>query len=182
MQTNLPDFLYHPDPVKTGVIEASDKVCICCQQARGYIYTGSVSGELDMDDPLCPWCIADGSANEKFDASFTDELGVGGYGQWEPVSKEIIEIIANKTPSFISWQSEQWWTHCGDAAVFIDVVGYEELKLYGEEAITAIAEESVHEGKELDEYIKSLSKDYGPTAYLFKCRHCGKYGGYSDCH
>jgi uncharacterized protein CbrC (UPF0167 family) len=32
-----------------------------------------------------------------------------------------------------------------------------------------------------DEYFALLSRDGSPTAYVFKCRHCGRLGGYSDC-
>ena len=38
------------------------------------------------------------------------------------------------------------------------------------------------EGAEWDEYVAALTKDGlgGPTAYVFKCLHCGQLGGYSD--
>jgi uncharacterized protein len=182
MNDSLPKFIYHDDPVRSGVIVPSDTHCLCCEQARGYIYSGPVYGDEDLDDGLCPWCIADGSARAKFGASFTDEQGVGGYGAWESVSEEVVKIVAYRTPGFIGWQQEQWWTHCADAAIFIEVVGYEELQNFGEQAIAAIAEESGFSGEELEEYMKDLHKSYGPTAYVFQCRHCGQYGGYSDCH
>ena len=35
--------------------------------------------------------------------------------------------------------------------------------------------------RRIRKYLKALSKDGSPAAYLFKCRYCGKYGGYSDC-
>ena len=38
----LPNFRYHPDPVATGNVVPSDTVCLCCGQARGYIYKASV--------------------------------------------------------------------------------------------------------------------------------------------
>lgn len=180
MAANLPDFTYHPDPILSEVIETSDKVCVCCDQARGYIYTGPVHANEEMNDQLCPWCIADGSAHKKFAARFTDEAGIGDYGAWDPVSQEVIAIVAYRTPGFIGWQQERWWTHCADAAIFMGVVGYEELQNYGEQAVAAIAEEIGFFGEELEDYVKALSKNGSPTAYLFKCRHCGKYGGYSD--
>jgi hypothetical protein len=33
-----------------------------------------VYAEAELDDQLCPWCIADGRAAAKFDAQFTDVL------------------------------------------------------------------------------------------------------------
>ncbi len=185
MPPNLPEFVYHPDPIGSGVIEVSDKICVCCQQARGYIYTGPVYSTTDLHELLCPWCIADGSAHEKFGASFTDDVGIGGYREWEPVSQEIVEIVAYRTPGFCGWQQERWWTHCADAAIFVGVIGYAELQHFGEPAMTeiatAISKETALTGDALEKYLKALSKDGSPTAYLFKCRHCSKYGAYSDC-
>jgi uncharacterized protein CbrC (UPF0167 family) len=51
---------------------------------------------------------------------------------------------------------------------------------YGSEAVKAIKEEIGFEGNEWDDYFASLDKDGEPTAYIFRCRHCGALGGYSD--
>ena len=45
--------------------------CPSCGLARGHAYTGSVYA-IEEIDGLCPWCIVDGSVDEKFGASFTD--------------------------------------------------------------------------------------------------------------
>jgi len=37
---DLPTFRYHPDPLASGSIAASDAACACCNQHRGFIYTG----------------------------------------------------------------------------------------------------------------------------------------------
>jgi uncharacterized protein CbrC (UPF0167 family) len=100
----LPTFKYHPDPIGTESIATSDAVCVCCESARGYIYVGPVWSEHELDQSLCPWCIADGSAHAKFAASFTDEGGIGGYADWEPVPKQTIEDVAYRTPGFTGWQ------------------------------------------------------------------------------
>src|SRR5262249_31272305 len=68
---SLPTFRYHPDPVASGSVSASDETCPCCDQARGFLYTGPIYSEEDVE-AVCPWCIADGSANEEFDATFVD--------------------------------------------------------------------------------------------------------------
>jgi uncharacterized protein CbrC (UPF0167 family) len=98
------------------------------------------------------------------------------------VPETVRETVALRTPGFVGWQQEQWWTHCGDAALFIGVVGYRELAAFGAQAMAAIADESGHTGELLSTYIRSLDRDGSPTAYLFQCRHCGLYGGYSDCN
>lgn len=87
----LPLFRYHADPVATGSVAVSDNECVCCEQARGYIYTGPVSSEDEHQDDI--------------------------------------------------WQLD---------------------------------------GDEWEEYFKGLDKDDQPTAYVFRCLHCQRIGGYSD--
>lgn len=78
MRKPLPTSLYHADPVKSGVFAASQERCICCEQARGCLYTGAVYGLDRPKGSFCPWCIADGSAHERFEVTFADEAGIGG--------------------------------------------------------------------------------------------------------
>jgi hypothetical protein len=179
---NLPTFKYHPDPIATGSVAASDILCESCGQVRGFIYKGPVYTIEELDHLICPWCIADGTAHEKFDATFIDAAGVGGYGEWEEVSDEAIEEIAYRTPGFNGWQQERWFTHCGDAAEFLGPAGKKEIESFGLEAVSIIKRESGYDGEAWNEYFQSLDKDFGPTAYIFRCRHCGAFGGYSDCH
>jgi uncharacterized protein CbrC (UPF0167 family) len=82
---DFPTFRYHPDPIATGSVVVSDTTCVCCGQARGFIYMGPVTADEELDEALCPWCIADGSAARRFDAEFTERAAVGDYGQWDPV-------------------------------------------------------------------------------------------------
>jgi uncharacterized protein CbrC (UPF0167 family) len=176
----LPTFKYHPDPLSTGSIEHSQNECLACRQIRGFIYKGQAYAEEEFIDAFCPWCIADGKAHEQFGVEFVDSEGIGGYGVWESVSDEIIAEVAYRTPGFTGWQQERWFTHCSDAGEFLGLVGYDELCSYGPQAIIAIKEEIGFEGEEWDQYFRSLDKNGEPTAYLFRCRHCGALGGYSD--
>jgi uncharacterized protein len=178
----LPSFKYHPNPIDTGSIEPSENVCESCGQSGGFIYKGPVYAEEELIDAICPWCIDDGTAHEKFDAQFVDSAGIGGYGEWEEVSDEIVEEVACRTPGFDGWQQERWFTHCGDAGEFRGAVGRVELEQLGAEAILAIKTEIGFDGEEWENYFQCLDKNKGPTAYIFKCRFCGKFGGYSDIH
>lgn len=176
----LPRFKYHPDPLGTGSIASSDKTCEVCGQTRGFIYTGPIYCESEPE-AVCPWCIADGSAHTKLKAEFVDRDLIGG-GEWEPVPPKISDVVAFLTPGFSGWQQERWFTHCGDAAEFLGPVGKEQLQQSGSEAVEAIRIESGYDATEWKEYFESLNVEHGPaTAYLFKCLHCGKIGGYSDC-
>jgi len=98
---SLPKFKYHPNPIATGSVERSDVKCVCCGQARGFVYTGPVYSVENYEDCICPWCIADGSAHEKLEASFHDESGVGGGGEWDEVPGEVVEEVAWRTPGGI---------------------------------------------------------------------------------
>ena len=178
----LPTFKYHPDPVATGYVVKADTECACCGKARGYVYTGPVYAVEEYAECICPWCIGDGSAHEKLNASFTDDAGIGGGGMWDEVPEEVIDEVAHRTPGFSGWQQEQWWTHCGDAAQFIGRAGRKELEALGSQAIAAIQESTgLSDGPEWQEFFAALDKEDSPTAYLFRCRKCGQVGGYQDC-
>jgi hypothetical protein len=180
MPYSLPKFDYHPNPLATGSIIPSNAACDCCGEACGFIYDGPIYTEEDVD-AVCPWCIASGAAHNELGATFTDENGIGGYGEWEPVSKDVIEAVARRTPGFSGWQQEQWWTHCGDAGEFIGPCGIVELEALGVEALAVIRESAGFEGEELELLMSALSRDGSPTAYMFRCRKCGQLGGYWDC-
>ena len=181
MADSLPAFRYHPDPVATGAVETSDAVCIACGRPRGYIYTGPVYAEQELDDQICPWCIADGTAHQQLEAEFVDADGIGGYGTWESVPDSVVRELVERTPCFSGWQQEQWFTCCGAAAAFIGHAGKTELQAAGEAALEAIRSETGLEGRKWEGYLEVLDADGSPTAYLFRCLHCGKLGGYSDC-
>lgn len=147
----LPKFMYHPDPISTSSIKPSTRTCAACGQARGYIYTILAYSEEDLDDALCPWCIADGTAHDKFDAEFVDRSCIGlGYGaEWDAVPESVVEEVACRTPCFAGRQQERWFTHCGDAAEFVAVAGREDLERFGPKTVAAIAGETGLEGEEL---------------------------------
>ena len=182
MRDSLPTFRYHPDPIATTSIVVSTNGCRRCGERRGYVYAGPVYADAELDDALCPWCIADGSAAREFDAEFTDPDGVGGYGTWDSVPPEIVEEVSQRTPGFTAWQQERWWTHCADAAMFLGRAGRRELEERWPEAVPALMAEAGLEGTGWREYAAQLDADGSPTAYVFQCRHCGQLGGYSDSH
>jgi uncharacterized protein CbrC (UPF0167 family) len=178
----FPKFKYHPDPTASGSIVESTQECAVCRLHRGWIYTGPVYGENIDNEALCPWCIADGTAHQLLGAEFVDSPAVGGYGEWESVPQAVLEEVCFRTPSFNGWQQERWYTHCHDAAEFIGPAGAAELRDLDPDVRIAIAEESGLSEQELADYMESLDIDAGPTAYVFRCRVCGSWGGYSDCH
>ena len=170
----LPTFRYHPDPLASGSVVASDKQCRCCGKARGFIYTGPVYAEDDLDNSICPWCIADGSANKTFDATFFDAEAVS-----DDVPNNAMDEICERTPGYIAWQEGYWPACCDDAAQFIAPAGNAEIELGAHrEWLHSVMEHIVHEmeisGGAAARLLRSLDRDKGPTAYLFKCAQCGK--------
>lgn len=177
---NLPTFRYHPDPIATGSVEASAKQCKCCDQQRGYIYVGPIYSAEALES-VCPWCIADGSAHEKFAAEFTDAAGVGDNSA-PAVPLSVIEQVAFRTPGFTGWQQERWLGCCGDAAAFVGRAGQAELEKKWPDAIPSIQEEcGMTDGEDWEGYFGALDIEGSPTAYIFQCLHCNSRLGYSDC-
>jgi len=177
----LPAFKYHPDPLSTGSIkQEADRPCLGCNRIRGYIYTGPVYTEKPfiLDESLCPWCIADGTAAKRFGATFNDA------GPMEDVSAEVMAEIEERTPGFSSWQQEGWLSCCGDAAAFLGPAGAVELREQLPQAIAAVKKHLKEDydlsGADLQEFFDALRKDDQPTAYVFRCRHCQKYLAYAD--
>ena len=177
---NLPVFKYHPDPIATESVIESDTECVVCKKERGYIYSGPVFAVEEYEESICPWCIADGTAAAMLEATFFDEAGVGAAGDCE-VPESIVEEVTLRTPSFTGWQQEQWWTHCSDAAQFIGRAGKKELEALGPAAIAAIQAAAENDDVDPGKLIDSLKKDGSPSAYMFRCLHCGQFGGYWDC-
>ncbi len=176
---DLPDFRYHPDPIRSGSIVASDTQCLCCGTRRGFVYAGPVYSERELEDALCPWCIADGSAHRAFDASFTDPAGFS-----EAISQQVVTEIAHRTPGFNAWQEPKWLTCCGDAAAFVEPAGYPDIRarhqLLEGTLMTYIVHELGISGGAAVRFLHGLDRDQGPTAYVFACRHCDAQPAYID--
>ena len=177
----FPEFKYHHDPIASGSIIQSDTDCECCGDQTGYIYTGPVYAEEELSDCICPWCISNGKAHEKFDAEFTDYDGIGGYGEWDETDEKERAEVAFRTPGFSGWQQERWWTHCGKPATFIGPAGDEELSEFDQAIIERLKLDVKMDSDQWAHYRAALKKNGSPTAYVFKCTVCGEYGGYSDC-
>lgn len=177
----LPAFSYHPDPIATGVVESLPWPCACCGRERGYLYTGPLYGPPGtnaLKDKLCPWCIADGSAAERFNATFVDV----GWGVPDAVPNAVLEELSQRTPCFQGWQQEHWLYHCDDAAAYLGTADHERLRRHPT-ALEAVLHENDEFGWSAEEsraWAESMSVDGSPTAYLFRCCHCGIHLAYGD--
>ena len=179
ISANLPAFKYHRDPIQSGSVEKSQSRCRCCDQVRGFIYTGPVYSEEDLEESICPWCIADGSAHDKFDATFVDEAALP-----DDLPENIIEAVAWRTAGYSAWQSEQWFSCCKDAMTFIEPVGIREIRERYRELEFSILGNIIYDlhisGGAANRMLESLDRQSGPTAYVFQCSHCGTQKTFVD--
>jgi uncharacterized protein len=163
-----PVFRYHPDPIATGaLVESADK-CERCRQARGLVYAGPTYTVNEVEF-ICPWCIADGSAAQEFDAEFTTVDGAPS-----DIPRAILQEVLHRTPGFAGWQQERWLFHCSDAAEFVGLVGYRDVADMPS-ALQSLAEDGWN-----PEHLQHMSVDGDLTGYLFRCRQCETKLAYAD--
>ena len=179
LSIGLPLFKYHPDPIRSGSFVKSKKKCECCKKARSYIYTGPAYCEDDLEEALCPWCIGDGSAHKKYDATFVDEAVFP-----EDIPPAVVEEISCRTPGYSAWQSEQWFSCCRDAMAFLEPVGVPEIRerypqIENDVLAYIVSDLGLSHG-DAKTMLESLRLDAGPTAYVFQCLHCGAYKTFVD--
>jgi uncharacterized protein CbrC (UPF0167 family) len=176
---NLPDFRFHLNPIASGSVVVSEKKCRCCGQARGAIYVGPVYAEQELDESLCPWCIADGSAHEKFDATFVDTEAFQ-----ESAPAERVDEITQRTPGFATLQQERWPSCCEEPGAFVTPAGIAEIRPHYRTMEGDLMGYIVHEmgisGGAARRMLDSLNREKSPTAFVFQCRKCERHFGYVD--
>jgi uncharacterized protein len=167
MAEQLPSFRYHMDPIRTGSIEASNVACLSCKQARGYLYVGPAYSTHEIGELICPWCIADGSAAAKFDATFVDSWPLAKAS----VPRSIIEEVTKRTPGYNSWQQDEWLSHCNDACVFHGRASPVDVKSASPETVDAwkARYEKSHDDWQ---WVLDRANSRDSVLYKFICDHC----------
>ena len=180
----LPSFRYHPDPVGTGNVVARLIVCAVCGEPRSHVYIGPyVSPDLhfENEDALCPWCIADGAAAARWQASFVAAAYLSEEARTRMPADQVAELEL-RTPSFLCVQQERWLDHHGEAAQYLGEIGLEEYT-----GLPASAQAAVREAAGDDpagsagggDGVQLLRADGdGPAVYLFQCLHCDWHGAF----
>ncbi|WP_198942860.1 CbrC family protein [Actinophytocola xanthii] len=176
-----PQFRFSPNAYELGIIVAEPVRCSCCERDREWRYNGGMYTEKS-DVELCPWCIADGSAAERFDGSFIDWLDIEGVpddpdeiegATPEPmtVDADAAREVATRTPSYPSWQQERWLSHCGLPCAFLGFAGADDLPaLLPDPVLTADIEGG--NGYPADLLRSHLTRDGDLVGYLFRCLTC----------
>ena len=174
--SSLPRFKYHPNPLKTESIIPSNETCEVCAHARGYVYCTVPYGENEIEF-VCPWCIADGTANKKLGAQFSDSHPLAQAG----ISQEIIDEVTLRTPGYISWQQECWMYCCDDACEFHGDAPAKELRSLDDGGLKKLSESTDIPIDHLPEIIKYYQPKGSPAFYKFVCRHCNSIMFNYDC-
>lgn len=174
------EFTYHPDPVDSGSLRSGDGTrCDICGHTAGWIYDGPAYGRVPHGTVICAECISTGRAADERDAEFTD---LGGDG-WDAVPAQVKDEVLHRTPGFAGWQQEEWRAHCSDAMVFLGPMGWAELEAAGPGAVQALRDWLSSwrwTDDQVDDFLGQLSRQGMPTAYSFRCRHCGTFTAYAD--
>jgi len=170
MSISLPTFRYHPDPIATGAVVASEATCRCCGESRGFVYKENpYSRHRDLGESICPWCIHNGQASRQFDASFADEhpLVVAG------LDPSIVDEVTRRTPGYETWQGDWWVCHCNDACAFLGDATKADLKKFSSEEAEVVQGETWSQ-TDIDELLADYEPKGSPAFYRFRCLHCGK--------
>ena len=178
--TTPPTFFYNPNAYVLGIIEKERIECQCCGQEREFRYTGNLYSKTSVSQ-LCPWCIADGSAVEKYAGSFTADFEGLNPNPDEPgilLSEASVEQVSCRTPGYASWQDDVWLGHCGEACIFLGYVGSKELTPIWEE----VRADAIGSGWGEENIRQYMHKDGDMTGYLFQCQHCGQHRLHVDAN
>ena len=177
MEDNMiPTFKYHPNPLATGAfIMGNPCTCECCGVETDIWYSTPFYS-VDKVECLCPECIANGKAAQKYNGEFQDEYSVD-----EVTDPSKLDELIHRTPGYRGWQQEYWPAHCDDYCAFIAYVGWNDLVEMG---IDKEIEETYKDGVRgwpLEEVKQNMANEGGLQGYLFKCLHCGKNVLLVDC-
>lgn len=125
---DYPQFKYHPNAYDLDIFIKEEGICEVCGEQSELKYDCSFYS-VDEPDYICPFCIANGKASKKFDGEFNDYLGIETVSPYlidkpSPIDPVLLEEVACRTPSYVSWQQEVWKVHCNEPCAFI---GYAEV-------------------------------------------------------
>ncbi|WP_181034343.1 CbrC family protein [Arthrobacter sp. GMC3] len=173
----LPIFRFHPNAYDLDIFEVLDGVCEACEMPRAMRYKSSFYAMEDVEY-ICPWCIADGTAARVFDGEFSDAAGIEAIPEGTSFSVEVYEAesleVATCTPSYVSWQQEEWRSHCGRPCAFLGDIGANDLPQYLTEPDFA-ADVNGGLGWDPASILNDLERGGDFAGYLFRCLSCGAH-------
>lgn len=168
-----PFFRYHPDPIANGVFveEDSPKVCQCCGKQETLICEGPFYTDEELEF-ICPECIANGKAAEKYDMDFCEIL------KRDRIKNEKkTEELLHHNPGYYSWNGGIWLSHCNDYCIYEGQIFYEELL---ERGLEEELKNDYYWKRSGYEDIETTLNNRWIQLHLFTCPHCGKHLFYTD--
>ncbi len=166
------------------------------------MYTGSVYSRNTVA-AVCPWCIADGSAASKFDASFVADLSDGspsrayspGFLSRIKIRVERIRFLLRKhvfsrkkiridqanaeelfrrTPGFASFQEEVWQMHCDEPCEFHGQARVADLRKLTDEGRMRLFDNSSLDDVEFQHMLAGNDADELHYYFKYVCCQCGE--------
>ncbi|PLR33282.1 hypothetical protein CYR55_16990 [Chimaeribacter californicus] len=165
MEKSLPKFIYITDDYAGTVFLKNSIMCDCCQKESPYQYNGPVYSVEEGEITLCPWCIHDGSAAEKYAASFNDIYD-------ESLEEAIITTVCEQTPGYSSWQDQGWAAHCKDACVYHGDASAQDVADASEPTRQKWMRDYEQDAESWDHFMKGYQPGGDQGVYKFHCRHC----------
>lgn len=170
LKMEFPKFKYHQNPIKSLSFIKSDMECNCCNKKTGYIYNLSIYSSLDVEDVvICPWCLANGDAAKKYQATFNDT-----YSVESKIPNSENDEILHRTPSYPTWQDFDWMIHCGHPAIFIGDADKSTIKKMSSVTLSLFLKENELDNDEIDEILDRYIEVESPMIYEHKCSKCNE--------
>lgn len=158
-----------------GVMTFSKRkvTCDCCaKKVNLYSEMGIYSAEYEPEI-LCPDCIANGTAAEKFDGTFQC------YLDEESVSPEDYDAVMRRTPTILSYQDLEWKVCCGKPCVYMRRAKNVDFPAILEKLKETYSEEE--EGVPFEKLSElGGESDDESSLILFRCQTCGRLYGVID--
>ena len=165
---DLPTFRYHPNPLATGMVVQRTGECACCGRSVDFLYVGPIYSRHKLEENVCPWCIADGSLHARFQAMLADDHPLLKAG----MAHSVVEEVTTRTPGYVTWQQDQWLSHCGDACAFHGDASLETLRSLPPERRDTIFEGQSWKEPDWRAFLCNYKPGGDPAIYHFRCMKC----------
>jgi uncharacterized protein CbrC (UPF0167 family) len=179
MQEPLPVFWYQPNAAEDGAFIRRRGICDLCGKereyfcaSRFYVYGGPELRRIEV----CPWCLADGTAEENAERDYPLLCDFDG-----DVDEREKSVILLRTPGFLAAQETVWLTHCGAPCAYLGTVDKEYLTSNGIDVREDLEREARRRRHTADDVLFMLEHNNIYMGHLFRCLKCGAYRLSVDC-
>ena len=174
----FPVFELFEDPLREEAFEKSVEPCGCCGKSRGWLTVRRFDIEENEEIGLCPWCIAEGRAEER-GVWLNDVQMINGARPdepaWREFSDEDWELIGRRTPPLSRWQELNWRMCCGRACRYLGQAMRGDVEPGGKwhGAWASLEETIAADPERAKEQMREGWREGVFPVYVFQCRSCG---------